>query len=665
MSRLNKLNETYTAVYKGLTELREAFHISGTIDDSNAKLDEVAKLFTTYLAFTEGKIAHFPDANSDTLIPDLQAAFKVTAGLDEYKNQDGISIFGESPSLVFKKSDRELASQVVGVVRDSVNAAINLKNQGIAFDLLNEAFGHFVRDNFRGNVEDAQYMTPPEVVKFMVDLAFNDLAQETNLLSSKSDEIVIMDPTCGVGSFLTASFHKAKQLNIPNLERLTIVGQDKVERMVRLTKINFALFSAGNHFAYSGNSLSDSSPLGSYTGKVDVILTNPPFGARIPGDFVKKDGSQSMPFLSRLATSKNKLDSEILFVEKNLEMLKPGGRMLIIVPDGVVSARGLASTLRDYLQNRVEIRAIFDLPTETFAQAGTRTKTALVYIVKNKPTKDAKSVLGVIENLGFKVSLKKGVQTKVFSGTNELDGVINTLGTGTGKKDLEILSESPSIVRTQQSVLAESGWTPLHYSASRIRMIDEIASQTDVDVLPLTEVASFKSKERRAEKPIQGGRFISVLHLLSEGVLDFKAIEGYSPITPGYIVHPGEVLISKINPRIPRVCVVPDFGVPTQCSTEFEVLKPLKPMTSSELAFLLQTAEVQGQIQKLTSGTSSSHNRIKTRELEQVFVPVAKPGSKSLFNHKKRMVQYQEALEQAQEGLSKIAKIRSSLSKGG
>jgi hypothetical protein len=400
--------------------------------------------------------------------------------------------------------------------------------------------------------------------------------------------------------------------------------------MVRLTKINFALFSAGNHYAYSGNSLADSSPLGKFKGKVDVILTNPPFGARIPGDFVKEHGSKSLPFFSRLANSKNSLDSEILFVEKNLEMLKPGGRMLIIVPDGVVSARGLASTLRDHLQNRVEIRAIFDLPPETFAQAGTRTKTALVYIVNNKPKKNSKTVLGVIENLGFKVSLKKGVQTKVFSGTNELDGVIQTLDKRAGKNELEILCESPSIVRTNQNVLADSGWTPLHYSASRLRMLEDIASQSNVDLIPLTQVAILESKQRKAEKFIQGGKFISVLHVLSEGVLDFKSIESYRPITPGFCVYPGEVLISKINPRIPRVCVVPDFGLPTQCSTEFEVLIPIKPFTSSELAFLLQTPEVQGQIQKLTSGTSSSHNRIKSKELEQVFIPFSKAGSKSL-----------------------------------
>lgn len=663
MSPVDKLNETYTAVYKGLSELREEFHISGTIDDSNAKLDEVAKLFTTYLAFTEGKISQFPEPSSETLIPDLQAAFRTTAELDEYRNQDGISIFGEAPTLVFKKSDRELASKIVRVVRNSVDAAISLKNEGIAFDLLNEAFGHFVRDNFRGNIEDAQYMTPPEVVNFMVELAFDDLAKETNLLTSKSEEIVIMDPTCGVGSFLTASYHKARQLDVPNLDRLTIVGQDKVERMVRLTKINLALFSAGNHFSYIGNSLADSSPLTPYKGKVDVILTNPPFGARVPGEFVKEKCSKSLPFLSRLASSKNTLDSEILFVEKNLEMLKPGGRILIIVPDGLISARGLASTLRDHLQDRVEIRAIFDLPTETFAQAGTRTKTALVYIVKKKPTKDSMSVLGVIENLGFKVSLKKGVQTKVFSGSNELDGVIKSLATGRDGKDLEILSENPSIVRTRQSILAESGWTPLHYSASRMRMIEEIANQTDVEAFSLTDVAFFESKERKAEKPIQGGRFISVLHLLTEGVLDFKAMEEYRPITPGYRVYPGEVLISKINPRIPRVCVVPDFGVPTQCSTEFEILNPLGQISSGELAFLLQTPEVQGQIQKLTSGTSSSHNRIKTRELEKVFIPLAKLGSKSSSAHKKQMLRYQEALDQVQEGLSKIAKIRSSMSK--
>ncbi len=659
MSATNALNETYSEVYSGLTELRELFHVSGNIDDSNAKLDEVAKLFTTYLSFVEGKIDKFPDASSKTIVEDLHSAFNQAAKLPDFANQDGTSIFGNSPTLVFKKTDTELAAAITRVVVRSVDSAIKLRDQGVAFDVLNEAFGHFVRDNFRGNVEDAQYMTPPEVVQFMVELAFGDIEIESGKLTDATEPFTIMDPTCGVGSFLTAAFHKAKTMDLPNLERFTVVGQDKIERMVRLTKINLSLFSAGDQFAFIGNSLDKNSPIAEFEGKVDLILTNPPFGARIPGDFVKLHGTKSMPYLSQFATSKNTLDSEILFIERNLELLRPGGRMLIVVPDGVISARGIAATLRQALSSTIEIRAIIDLPTEAFAQTGTRTRTAILYLVKKVPTQKSITYLGVIDELGFKVTLKKGIQTKVYQGENQLKNLSKILSKQKSVQKIEIVSDNPSIVVAPQSALDQSGWTPNHYSASRLRMLEELSSDEEMQLVPLNVVATFESNARRAEKPIKNGVFISVLHLLSEGVIDFKALEEYKPITPGYVVYPGEVLISKINPRIPRVCVVPDLGVPTQCSSEFEVLSPQAEHSPSELAFLLQSDEVQAQIQKLTSGTSSSHNRIKTKELELVMIPLPKNGTRSESKHKKDVKDYEEALKNVEIGLKRIVKIRS------
>ena len=62
----------YAPIYEGLAELREEFHRSGRLDDSNAKLDEVVKLFATYLAVRLGDIAGFP-APVDHPEPDFVA----------------------------------------------------------------------------------------------------------------------------------------------------------------------------------------------------------------------------------------------------------------------------------------------------------------------------------------------------------------------------------------------------------------------------------------------------------------------------------------------------------------------------------------------------------------------------------------------------------------
>ncbi len=199
---LDLLSESYGAVYASLTDLRETFHRSGRLDDSNAKLDEIAKLFATYLAYRRGLIPAFPEATSLHLIQDLQEAFGAAAHLPQYVwSTSNHSIFGAEPKLILREGDEVLPRDLTALVRQCVDLAYQLREDGRPFDILNEAFGHFVRDNFRGNVEDAQYMTPPEAVDFMVDLLLHDIEAEYGKERGRS--LTVLDPSCGVGSFLT------------------------------------------------------------------------------------------------------------------------------------------------------------------------------------------------------------------------------------------------------------------------------------------------------------------------------------------------------------------------------------------------------------------------------------------------------------------------------
>jgi len=87
------------------------------------------------------------------------------------------------------------------------------------------------------------------------------------------------------------------------------------------------------------------------------------------------------------------------------------------------------------------------------------------------------------------------------------------------------------------------------------------------------------------------------------------------------------VLFSKINPRIPRAFVMPDLCRKTFCSSEFEVMSTKTGVDPYLIAFLLLSAPVHSQIKSLTSGTSASHNRIKTDDLAKVLLPIPKAGT--------------------------------------
>ncbi|MEO8556877.1 MAG: N-6 DNA methylase [Actinomycetota bacterium] len=659
------LSDGYAAVYTSLGDLREAFHRSGRLDDSNAKLDEVAKLFATYLAYKRRLIPDFPAPHDARQIEKLQASFKLAANLPAYRISDGESIFGSSPALILRSGDEMLASELTELVRKSVDLAYELRSARKPFDILNEAFGHFVRDNFRGNIEDAQYMTPPEVVDFMVEIALGDMKKDARLTGGRTRHWTVLDPTCGVGSFLAAIYNRARDSSWLDPKHLRIFGQDKVERMVRLATLNLEAFEVEEHRITIGNSLAVGSPLDALNGTADLILTNPPFGARFRSNEVTTAFAGNTPFFSALRRPSASLDSELLFIDRNIRLLRDGGRLLIVVPDGVISARGMSALLRQHLANTVAVRAVIELPAVTFAQAGTRTKTAILYLQKAhaQSEKNDQVFMAVSRDLGFQVSSRKGVQVKVAEGQNDLPDVLSAYTNAVrpaGAIGPVVLSETPSIVLVPKTEIVTGSWTPNHYDAGSFKAVGLFRTNDAYTLMPLSDLVDFLSDSRRPKHHKNGWAFISVLHVLGEGLLDLRGALKYAPKTPGVEVNPGELLLSRINPRIPRVCVVPDLGTKILCSSEFEIMRPNADWDAYALAFLVQCGVVQDQIRSLTSGTSASHNRIRTTELARVRVPIPRKGTVQARKLANLARDYTDALRLMIENLGVLSRVRNS-----
>lgn len=658
------LQSSYTSIYTSLSRLREVFHKSGRFDDSNAKLDEVIKFIATYIAYKRGLIDSFPSIVStpkQNLISGLEKAFKEAARLPCYLNQDEVSIFGKSPSLILQEGDEDLTIEILQLVENAIDAAFANKKAGQPFDILNEAFGHFIRDNFRGNIEDAQYMTPPEVVDFAVNLALHDLEKEG--LENSDDVFVVADSSCGVGSFLTAFYHKAKALAVFDDKNILLVGQDKVERMTRLSKVNLTLFESSRHQITIGNSLSSDSALSDLNGKIDLIITNPPFGAKFNFSDIKNCGSESLPFFYAVSKHTTIIDSELLFIDRNLALLKEDGLLFVVLPDSVISAKGLPSLLRQYLRQNCIVRAIIELPSVTFAQAGTRTKTALLYLQKKTAIKDfPKNVfLAKAEQIGFEVSSRKGVQIKSQEGANELPEIFNSYKISSSystSNDTHIISENPSAVSVSYGEILENSWTPNHYNAVRLKSINSFKDSKEINNVPLEDLVEFKSLVKRVESWQPETAFISVLHIIGEGLLDIPNLKNYAPKTAGFPVKAGDLLLSKINPRIPRAIVVPKLADRILCSTEFEVMKPKDGLDPYLLSFLLLSRAVQDQIKSLTSGTSASHNRIKTKELAKVSIPIPLKNSGAEQRLQKIVENYKNSFENLVQETINISSLR-------
>jgi|GEM_PF-593599 len=671
----NQRVAAYRAYYGGLARLREEFHRTGRFDDANVKLDEIVKLlvirFHETRRFAEGKPDRFRpgylERFAEEHFGDRRRFARALRALSEeiltgpaYSNPDGTSVFGSHPILNIQPADDEFARRIVQEVRlltpERGPAEGDLFGQ---LDILNESFGHFVRDTFHNTKADAQYMTPAEVVTAMTEMAFSDIEREREevqriLHPAEQTAYLVLDPTCGVGSFVVQALRRMIRLAeskfqaealaslAGELRDRCIYGQDKVDRMVRLAKVNLLLFGHGVASVWQGNSILGQSAIDSLQGKVDLILTNPPFGAEYDAEeLLRTSPPERYPMLHELRESgrlPRTVDSEIILLDRCLSLLRPRGRLVIVLPDKVISAKGVEAAVREWVGRHARLKAVVELPAVTFAQAGTRTKTCFVYLQKHpaayRDSANSRTYMSVCEDTGFEVVERVGAPVKVPSGTNELHSIAATYRDTTeegasGDAPYLVVSEEPSAVWVRKDAFINGRWTPSFYHASRLKAVAELEVLKDsgFELHPLASVARLCSKERKRAAMASDAKVISVLHVSTDGTIDLKEVEQYAPKTSGLNCTPGEILFSKINPRIPRIAVVPRIGVPLACSTEFEILLPRKDLDPYLLAALLRSRPIQEQVRYLTSGTSSSHNRIKDSELGDILVPLPKKGS--------------------------------------
>ena len=320
-------------------------------------------------------------------------------------------------------------------------------------DVKGIAFEEFLGTTFRGEL--GQFFTPRTIVDFMV-----------HILDPQEGE-VICDPTCGSGGFLIKAFEYVREKierdikaakdslrhqlegddyeskseeeqlkinkhidemqqklnkeldtqqkgneekNIPQsrmyaLSHDCIYGTDANPRMARTSKMNMIMHGDGHGGVHHHDGLLNVN--GIFEERFDVILTNPPFGARVDkslkiseadrftdevmikkyekryGDDYKKALRQvndniGKSVLDLFDTGKMSGLTEVLFMERCLRLLKKGGRMGMVLPEGVLNTSNLAK-VREYFEGRAKIILICSIPQDVFIAAGATVKPSLVF----------------------------------------------------------------------------------------------------------------------------------------------------------------------------------------------------------------------------------------------------------------------------------------------
>ncbi len=271
-------------------------------------------------------------------------------------------------------------------------------------DIKGIAFERFLGKTFRGDL--GGFFTPRSIVEFMV-----------RMMEPKEGEKVC-DPASGSGGFLIRFFEMVReqihedenkkykkevdkiekqsisqkekaQLQTKAFEKMQhalnkevegsriwklshdyIFGTDKNERMARTSKMNMIMHGDGHGGIHHHDGFKNVN--GIRDGEFDIILANPPFGATVR----EKDVLE----LYELPKSKS-IKTETLFIERCLNLLKAGGRMGIVLPEGIFNNPN-ALYVRQFAEDKAFLQAVISLPPETFVSAGASVKTSLLFLRK-------------------------------------------------------------------------------------------------------------------------------------------------------------------------------------------------------------------------------------------------------------------------------------------
>ena len=350
-------------------------------------------------------------------------------------------------------------------------------------DVKGIAFEKFLGRTFRGEL--GQFFTPRTIVEFMV-----------SVLDPQEGEY-ICDPCCGSGGFLIRAFEYVreqieseleqrkeevkKQLIPENYDDLKpkeqeaidakvsdafakmnfevdvnnpkgrlrslsfdcIYGTDANPRMARTAKMNMIMHGDGHGGVHHHDGLLNVN--GIWDGRFDVILTNPPFGARVDKDikiteadkftdetkikaYVTRYGEEYLTalrqvndhigesLLDQFGVGKRSGLTEVLFIDRCLNLLKPGGRLGIVLPEGVLNNTNLQN-VREYFEGRAKILLIVSIPQDVFMAAGATVKPSLMFFKRFTEEEQA-------QYNGIKVKAFAEVQDKYI---DELTSIENDL----------------------------------------------------------------------------------------------------------------------------------------------------------------------------------------------------------------------------------------------
>jgi type I restriction enzyme M protein len=318
---------------------------------------------------------HRPGVSAASVLRHVEEVVIATSGEDAFETVFAVAAarisVGRAPPLrvAIAEAVRRYPMLEVDPVTEASDELLARVDELLADALPNEGTLDAVFESLVPRVsksDKGQFFTPRHVVDFVVKM----------LAPSKRE--VVVDPACGSGAFLSHARAAGAQAH----------GCDVDVRAVRVARLLALAAAADARTVQRGDGLR-----GADLPVADVVATNPPFAGRAPADGFE---------VARLMRAPER---DVLFLERALELLRPGGRLGIVLPYNKASGEAFAP-LRRWLVERARVLAIVGLPRETFLPH-TAQRTFVLFAQKRRnvrkvtaPRPDERTMFVVSERAG-------------------------------------------------------------------------------------------------------------------------------------------------------------------------------------------------------------------------------------------------------------------------
>ncbi len=470
-------------------------------------------------------------------------------------------------------------------------------------DLVGVAYEEVIRGTFDKG-DHQQFFTPRPVVRFMVELVADRLRGR------------VCDPACGTGGFLLGALARARADG--RGPALCPVGLEVDGRLAWTAAVNLALHGVDEPDVRHLPGAGSLGPLpADLAGGVDVVLTNPPFGSDLsdPAALAGLELGRGRPSRRR----------GVLFVERCLDLVRPGGTVAIVIDDAALN--GAANRdLRRLVLERAAVEAVVALPEVAFMPYAT-VRSSILLLRRRGPgggapgRKGEETLFGRAGQVGRRSSGEVRLRLHPGSGRLEIDDdlpaiaeafVARRRGREPAGADPEVEVFAARLPGADDPAFLEQGLrldVAFHHPARR-----RARAVLERSPWPLAPVGDLCDLRRETVVPARACPDDELLYL---GLADIEARSGRCTPRPvigeqvrsgSLRVRPGDVLFARMRPELRKVCVAPDAPAPMVASAECLVLVPRRkeggePAVAPRLLSLLLRSDLtRGQLVHLVTG---------------------------------------------------------------